>query len=169
MSTDASAPRTGAVVIPIAEPATEQRRAASVPARGRRYDARVMRRAREHARAGWNRAQIALLLADEFAVYPSPTTIDYWTRPDVARKGRARTARRNTRLLAATRTGGLGSPHHTDAMRLDRMRALHQRGLSYRAVGQVMELDYGHPLSGDQVRRALATGRYPRRCAPAGG
>lgn len=123
---------------------------------GNRYPAVYMIRAREMFRAGWTHADIARHLGREFGREPSKHIVGMWVNPSLyRRKLNAQTARR--RRQAPVPRWAL--------VRMRRMAALRDEGLTYSAVALVMRLDFGVELSPETVRYSLENESVPREFA----
>lgn len=123
------------------------------------YADHVADRARELHAAGFPKKRIAKIVADEFGLPAPPTanTITAWVDPELAERWKdANRIRKRHRLRSATLSVVQGAAR-SDDWKLERMRALREGGLSYRAVAAVMSLDFpDDPVTEDQVRYALA-------------
>src|SRR4051794_31720673 len=110
-----------------------------------------MVRARELRDAGWALRQTAAMLEEGTGVAPSTQTVLYWTDPAWTER-LLRGRRQDAARVAAAR------PMFRDRrpeFKLERVRALHARKISMRAIAQLLELDFGDVLSEAQVRHAL--------------
>ena len=118
---------------------------------GRGHDAKVRLRALELLEAGWSVRKASVLLAKEGTPVATSTLLR-WRDPKVHEREVARARRRLSLERARSRVPATG---YTVEFRLERMRELHGRGVSARAIGQVMAVWFGEELSADQVRRRL--------------
>jgi hypothetical protein len=107
---------------------------------------------------GWSLVEIRRLLTSEFGVSPSRNTILTWVSSEYAERKRARDRRDKLRAEPSR-------PYKVTAERmLMRMHELRERGLSFRAIGQVTAVWFGEELTRDQVESRLAGKRvYVRR------
>lgn len=116
-----------------------------------RYSAKVAVRARELRAAGWQITRIQDFLEAEHGVRPSTTTVMVWVDERFASKRRRTQARRMRRAHVRTpRTA------FSEDWQVDRMRELHDRGLSYGAIAVVAAVWWGRQLTEYQVRYRLA-------------
>lgn len=109
---------------------------------------------------GWSLRGIQDALALNGVVIRSTETILRWTDPayaEVKRQEKRRRERdRQRRLHPGSRWRTI-----TDAARMDRLRDLRKVGLTPAATAKVLTLDFGVPMSRNQVSHAEKTGRYP--------
>jgi hypothetical protein len=132
-----------------------------------RYDSRIVARAREHAEAEWGVTEIQRLIEREFGRKPTWPTVAGWIDEEFAAR-RRRTIRRTNRAYVARKHGPRPHVRKVSAeWKLDRMRELHEHGLSFEAIGKVAAVWWGESLSGEQVARRLrrlpAKRKYERR------
>ncbi len=104
----------------------------------------------------WTPTQIARYLADHGKLV-SVATIREWVIPGLAEK-RRRAQNARTRQRAA----GQPTPPEPTPL-LDRIRQLREQEIGYRAIGIVLGVYEGAPLTAHQVRHALTAGREPKR------
>jgi intein-encoded DNA endonuclease-like protein len=122
------------------------------------YPVPIMQRARTLREAGFTLREVAARVARETGHTPSDMTVLRWTDQawDEQEKAsaRARTAKRaGGRMVARSQ-----SPEY----KMARVAALRERGLSYNAIAQVMELDFGDRMRTSTVRDALEANTYPK-------
>lgn len=128
-----------------------------VPKRGNRHTIATKQQAIRYKEAGWTDEWIA----DQLGV--AKTTVGNWVKPHREQANRETQAR--VHVQRATIRGAKPMGHYLARAeyKLARMRALHeQAGMTCGAIARVMRFDFGDPLTDDQVRYALAVGRYPR-------
>lgn len=135
-------------------------RTGSVPNRARRHTVTTVMRARELHAAGWGNKDVRRLLEREMGVTVAQSTMSRWLVPEQMEAARKRWAKYNGQR-AAKRSARLGHPHARPEMKLTRMQALKDAGLSLADVARVMRLDFGDSFTRLQVERALRDGRYP--------
>lgn len=136
-------------------------------ASARRYDTAVMHQARTLYEGGWNVTDITRILKRE-GVDPSPTfrTVKTWVDPTYYERRLEEDRRAKRRALAREMLSGCrfdlqlrgSSPEY----RYARLKALADLGLGMTDVGKVMGIDFGEPLSREQVKRALDEGKWPK-------
>jgi hypothetical protein len=124
------------------------------------YTSDVVARAREHHAAGWKPSEIRRLIESEVGQRPDWATVKAWVDPKAAEKRRQRT-RKSQRALNARR-GIRPFRAITPELRIERMRAMRDRGLSHFAIGQVAAVWWGDEMSDETVSKMLG-GRPSRR------
>jgi hypothetical protein len=118
------------------------------------YPASLMVRCQELREAGWGLRRIhRILVAEGVNPAPTPTTIHEWINPEYRERQRKSKAeyKRRKRAGAVTPVGGP----------LKRMVQLREAGLSYTHVANVVNLDYGLSLTGEQARYCIQFDRCP--------
>ena len=137
--------------------------------RQNRYPVRMLHTAREMYADGdsWTPTQIQRYLAEHFdGPTPHVNTIRCWVIPGEAdAQRRSNSATQRTRILerqGAPRlsTGELGPQQLTDRMLL-----LRRAGLSYSAIGIVVEMYHAITLTEDQIRTRLQKQGVPKSAA----
>ena len=118
-----------------------------------RYPASMMVRARELREAGWSLRDIARLVEKETGRRPGATTVALWCYPPD--RQRARRGTLNTHSARERAKRYTPNQRFTPEWKLERMRELFLRGVSYKAIGIVAGIWWGEPLSASQVRSRL--------------
>lgn len=110
---------------------------------GMGHSTAVVSRARELADAGWNAADIARRIPNEFpAVTPAATTVRRWIDADYAERQRMR-----------EQTGGVQTRRWGWRRRLARIRQLREADVAFDAIAKLIRLDFGLDLSKLQLER----------------
>ena len=125
---------------------------------GRGHDGRTRARAVELVAAGWSVYRTVRLMRAE-GLYVTENTVKRWTDPDFNRREIERVTRSARKRRAS---GRQPAQCHTNDFKLERMRELRDRGLSYHAIGQVAAVWWGEELSDDQVTAWLGRGERRR-------
>lgn len=129
------------------------------------YTITVIRRACELREYGWSLRRIADFVEQDTGRRPSCSTVLAWVDADAAKKKAALSRKRHAEIGSSRGSTGIGE--RAPAWKLARMRALSELpGMSEQAIASVMSFDFGDDISRFQVRRALETGRYPKRLIP---
>ena len=124
---------------------------------GIRYPSSAVVRAIELRAAGWSFRRIASLIERETGYRPAATTVQLWCSPHAYQE-----RLRNTRRRCDARRKALQHKplvRTTAEWRLERMRELRDRGLSFAAIGQVAAVWWGEELSEIRVAKRLKNGR----------
>ena len=118
--------------------------------------------ARRMRAAGWSLQSIRTYLTGRGVVVKTNETILRWTDEQYAERIR-RIKRDRERARWRARNPGFAQRHFDEQEKLRRLFDLSGAGLKPPAIAKVVRLDLGDQLTATQVRRALETGRYPRR------
>jgi hypothetical protein len=145
----------------------------AIATNGRRYDSATIAEARKLADASWSAYKIAQIF-NRRGIPVSEGTVRCWIDPKYAERRSLGNRQRMREVLAkakAERAQG-GPWFHANASaeyRMQRLVALATVGLTVPKLVEVLRLDFGDVLSEHEVRRAVETGRPPRRWRPTEG
>lgn len=118
---------------------------------GRGHDGKTRARAIELVDAGWSVYRTVRIMRKE-GLYVTDGTVKRWVDPKFNELEIERVTRNGRKRRASSRQPARG---YTDDFKLERMRELRERGLSFLAIGQVAAVWWGEELSDEVVSRVL--------------
>ena len=117
----------------------------------------VMHAARRLHASGWKPREITDVLQREHGVRVHPNTVRYWVSEQQTERHRRSDTSNKARARAKASGGRLKSNAKTPQFITERVLALHERGISHRAISVLLEFDLGVHMTAEQIRYLIRT------------